>query len=88
MAEEEKMVPVFLPTLADRLAAAERDKGTPLTKDEVLAVRDRGTCVMLGESAILAMEKRRGFPDVDPEHCWEDWQKLRKKLAQKEKPAG
>ncbi len=74
-------VPVFMPTLAHLLRQAEAAKGSPLTRAEVLAVRDKGVCMMLRASAALELEEKRGFRDIDPEDCWEEWQSLRQALG-------
>ena len=44
---DDPLIPVFVPALVVLLANEERAKGTALTRDEVLAIRDRGACVML-----------------------------------------
>jgi len=74
-------VPVFIPALALLLRQAEQAKGSPLTRAEVLQVRDKGVCMMLRPSAALELEEKRGFRDIDPEDCWEDWQALRQALG-------
>ncbi len=74
-------VPTFMPALALLLRQAEQAKGSPLTRAEVLQVRDKGTCMMLRSSAALELEEKRGFRDIDPENCWEDWQELRQAMA-------
>ena len=75
-------VPMFMPALAHLLRQAEQAKGSPLTRAEVLGVRDKGVCVLLRASAALALEDKRGFRDIDPEHCWEEWQALRQALGE------
>lgn len=74
-------VPIFMPALAHLLREAEQVKGSPLTRAEVLQTRDQGTCMMLRSSAALELEEKRGFRDIDPENCWEEWQTLRQALA-------
>ncbi len=76
-----EFVPTFVPALALLLRQAEEAKGSPLTRAEVLQVRDKGTCMMLRSSVALEMEEKRGFRDIDPEDCWEEWQTLREILA-------
>ena len=76
-----EFVPTFVPALALLLRQAEEAKGSPLTRAEVLQVRDKGTCMMLRSSVALEMEEKRGFRDIDPEDCWEEWQALRQALA-------
>ena len=75
------VVPVFMPALAHLLRQAEQAKGSPLTRAEALQVRDKGVCVMLRPTAALELEDKRGFRDIDPENCWEEWQALRQALA-------
>jgi hypothetical protein len=75
------VVPMFVPALAHLLRQAEQAKGSPLTRAEALQVRDKGTCMMLRAEAALALEDKRGFRDIDPEDCWEEWQALRQALS-------
>jgi hypothetical protein len=86
MAQEERLIPVFLPSLAAILLAAERKKGSPLTPEEVIAIRDQGVCIMMRESHLLALEERRGYRDIDPENSWEEWQHVRKEMSEGEPP--
>ncbi|ROR95808.1 hypothetical protein EDD28_0370 [Salana multivorans] len=71
---DDGLVPVFMPPLVVLLQAAETAKGLPLSRDEVLAIRDDGVCVMLRRSAARAMSEARGYADLDPGACWEQWQ--------------
>ncbi len=80
MAEEE-LVPVFLPPLANLLAAATDQANRPLTESEVLEVRDAGVCMMMATSQALALEQARGFRDVQPEDAWADWHRLQVELT-------
>ncbi len=75
--DDDELVPVFIPALVLLLHEGERAKGSPLTEDEALAIRDNGTCIMLRRSAADAMAESRGYPDLDPEDCWEQWQVVR-----------
>ena len=77
----EKLVPLFMPKLAQMLYYAETEKGSPLTEAEVIAVRDNAVAVMVRESAALAMAEKRGA-DIDPENVWLEWQAVRKELVQ------
>ena len=43
----EALVPVFIPPLRVLLRNAERQKGMPLTEEEVTGIRDAGVCIML-----------------------------------------
>ena len=77
MSNEEELFPVFVPSLASVLHNYQRQKGSPLTESEVVAIRDKCTVVMLLRSAAEQMAQRRGYEDIDPENCWHEWQKIR-----------
>lgn len=72
---------VFVPALVAVLSAAENSKGLPLTEAEVFDIRDRATCVALSFNTALEMEQARGYPDIVPEDCWNEWQAIRLQLA-------
>jgi hypothetical protein len=79
---ENKLVPVFVPALIESLIAAEDKKGAPLTEDEVIEIRNNAdTMVILAADAKRLAESRGN--DVDPQNCWQDWQRLRNKLGRK-----
>lgn len=82
---DEPLVPVFVPALVALLQFAEDQKGSPLTEDEVLEIRDNGSCIALTVPDAAAMAEARGYDDLDPEDCWEQWQQLRAFL---EAPSG
>jgi hypothetical protein len=73
----QKLVIEFVPSLAATLLAAESKKGSPLTESEVDAIRDHATVMVSQPQAAKAVEERRGYKDVDPQHAWEEWQVLR-----------
>jgi hypothetical protein len=79
--DEPQLIPVFLPALVTLLARAEQLKGSPLTEQEVLDIRDKGVCMMLRVEHAQALAQRRGYNDLDPEHAWEDWQIARARIA-------
>ncbi len=83
---DDDLVPVFIPALVLLLREAERSKGSPLTEDEALAIRDNGTCIMLRRSQADAMAESRGYRDLDPEDCWEQW-RLARRDVEGEEPA-
>ena len=76
----EKLVLVFIPSLASVLLRAEQEKGSPLTEQDTLAIRDKAVCVAFPEDKVPASEEARGYPDIDPEDCWAEWQRLRVEL--------
>jgi hypothetical protein len=71
------LVPVFVPPLATLLAESEREAGRRLSEQQVEAIRDRATVVMMKPEDAERMAESRGFRDVDPEDCWADWHRLR-----------
>lgn len=76
----DELVPVFIPALVALLLAVEREQGTPLTEEQVIAVRDRATVTMLPRSVAESLADARGYDDVDPERSWEGWQEIRMQL--------
>ncbi|MCT2043340.1 hypothetical protein M3D15_08355 [Pseudoclavibacter alba] len=72
---------VFVPALVTLLAAAESERGRPLTQPEVEALRDNATTVALPAGSAAAMAASRGYPDLDPLHVWDEWQRMREQLA-------
>jgi len=81
MAEEDNLVLVFIPALAPLLLRAEELKGSALTEEEALRVRDNATCVTMTAEQATALEESRGYQDIDPENCWAEWQRLREELG-------
>ena len=81
MCSEDDLVPVFIPALVALLIRAEQLNGSPLTRNQVMAIRDNANCVMLPPSAKAEMEEERGYADIDPQRCWEDWLIVRAKMS-------
>jgi hypothetical protein len=73
-----KLVQIFNPSLAALLLAAEKDKGNPLTEAEVIAIRNSATVMMVPEESAAEFDKKRGYKDIDPGNCWQEWCELRK----------
>ena len=73
MSSDDDIVPVFIPALVALLTHAEELNGAPLTRNQVIAIRDNANCVMMPASVKTEIEAERGYPDIDPERCWEDW---------------
>jgi hypothetical protein len=84
MSDEEPIVLVFIPALVALLHNAEMGKGSPLTEDEVIAIRDQGVCMSMAASQAAALETSRGYPDLDPENAWAEWQIVREQLGEDE----
>ena len=77
----EPLVAVIVPPLVVLLQLAESKKDGPLTEAEVLEIRDGAPAIMLPYADALMMTERRGFEDIDPELCWEQWQIIRNQLG-------
>lgn len=77
------LIPLFIPALSSLLLAAEDEKGHPLSRDDVLTIRDNASCIMVASADAEKMAETRGFNDIDPENCWYDWQMLRRELGRK-----
>lgn len=69
-----------IPSLVATLLNKERAKGAALTREEVEDIRDQAPCVALTPDQRTTVDQRRGYPDIDPEHAWEDWQIARIEL--------
>lgn len=78
--QDEPVVIVPVPALVVRLKHAEDRKGSPLTESEVLAIRDSASCIALPPADAAKLCDARGYSDVDPSTCWEDWQRVRLQL--------
>lgn len=74
---EEELVPTPIPALVAILLNKEIEKGSPLTEEEVIDIRDNAICIMLPISVRKKMEDSRGYPDLNPEYIWEQWREAR-----------
>lgn len=71
---------IFIPALVTLLKRAEDRKGSPLSEAEVLEIRDNASAMAVPFSAALALEKERGYEDIVPEECWQEWLRVRSSL--------
>ncbi|WP_394547172.1 hypothetical protein [Pantoea ananatis] len=67
------MTLLFIPSLISLLVYKAEEKGSPLTEEEVLGIRDNATAIVTDAEGALAMAERRGYKDIDPENCWTEW---------------
>lgn len=79
--EESKLTIVFIPSLISILMDAENSKGSPLIEDEVISIRDSSTIMEIPIEALLPLEESRGYIDIMPENCWNEWQERRKEFS-------
>lgn len=68
---------VFMPSLAALLGSQEVKAGTALDRDEVERLTHQAACITMTHEEARALERRRGYADLDPELAWEQWCVLR-----------
>lgn len=78
--DEDDLVVLPIPALVAVLLNRERDKGSPLSEAEVLAIRDGAECVMAPADVAAKVTQERGYDDIRPGHAWEDWNAIRPSL--------
>jgi hypothetical protein len=59
------------------LTAAERSAGRALTRGEVEKVVAKSTAIAMTVADAQALERSRGYADLEPERAWEQWQIVR-----------
>lgn len=83
-AADEPKVIVFLNPLVMLLAGCERQKGSPLTEQEVLQVRDNAQCTTMTVSQAntfyASLDAQVPVPRINPENIWAEWQAIRQHL--------
>lgn len=72
-----RLAVTFMPALVAILLAAEQKAGRALTQSEVEALRDAASCVTMDHRDARALERTRGYADLDPELVWQQWQLVR-----------
>lgn len=80
MSEEENLVIYPVPSLIATLLDRERAKGSPLTEAEVIEIRDNCPAIAVPVDVAREVDESRGYVDIDPENCWEEWQQARQEL--------
>ena len=81
MSDSEKLVIYPMPSLVATLLNREQAKGAPLTEAEVIVIRDSCPSVAVPIDVAGKIDVERGYKDLDPERCWEQWQEARKSLV-------
>ena len=76
----------FIPSLVAVLLRAENDKGSPLTEFEVNSIRDKSSAVMTPSIQIPTLVKERGYEDIDADHAWTEWQRVRLDFTNADSP--
>jgi len=80
MRDPDKLVIYPIPSLVATLLNREQAKGSPLTEAEVIEIRDSCASVAVPVDVAEKIDAERGYKDIDPERCWEQWQEARKSL--------
>jgi hypothetical protein len=78
---DEEVILVHVPTLVAVLINAEEKKGSALTQQEVLDIRDSSQCIAMPIDVAEKVADERGYSDIDPENAWNEWQNIRLELA-------
>lgn len=78
---DERLVMIAIPALVTVLLDRERAKGSPLTQEEVLSLRDDAECVAVPPDVAAHMAEQRGYDDIRLEKAWEDWLVIRPSLG-------
>lgn len=73
-----ELIPTLIPSLVAVLTAAEREAGRPLEEDEVEAILAESAAVAMKPRDVLALERSRGYADIEPELAWPQWQIFRR----------
>lgn len=74
---KKKYVPIFVPSLITILLNGEQTKGGCLTREEAEAIRDKSYSIMLPKSMLPIIGENRGYQDINPEKCWEEYMEIR-----------
>jgi hypothetical protein len=63
----------FMPALGALLLAAERNKGSALTRSEVRRLLNRAPAIALSAKQVKQLAASRGYADVDPADLYASW---------------
>jgi hypothetical protein len=74
--KEGKLVLMPMPALVAVLLAREKEKGAPLTEEEVTSIRDNAASTATPLDVKLKVEAERGYLDINPKKAWLNWQSI------------
>lgn len=81
---ERPSVRIYLNPLHSMLHAAEKRKGSPLTEDEVIQVRETTVAIdMTKENAerfYASLDAQVQIYRMNPDRIWEEWQEIREHI--------
>ena len=75
--EASKLVLVIVPPLVETLSLAETSARRSLSQSEVADLVSKGAAIAMPPKDAIALERSRGFADIEPELAWEQWQIVR-----------
>jgi|GEM_PF-2358261 len=78
---EEDQQKIFKPSLVYMLSAEERRKGKCLTEKEVEQICDQAIVMTAEISRIKEIEESRGYKDINPNNCWEEWLEFKRRMS-------
>ncbi|WP_144377126.1 hypothetical protein [Mesorhizobium amorphae] len=82
MSKSEGLILYPVPSLVAILLSREREKGRPLTEEEVIEIRNSCAVIAMPPDVARRMDEERGYLDIDPENCWLEWQQARRELME------
>lgn len=82
MSDQDNLIIYPVPSLVATLLNREKSKGSPLTEEEVIAIRDAAPSIAMTREQAAHVDQSRGYLDIDPENCWAEWQKARLELLE------
>jgi hypothetical protein len=82
MSDNDELVITCVPSLVAVLLRREMEKGSPLTEPEVVQMRDGCEAIAMPRDVVAKVAAARGYEEIDPERCWEEWQRVRAQLHQ------
>jgi hypothetical protein len=73
-----QLVVTIIPSLIAVLTAAERAEGRPLKRREVEDIVAKSAAMAMNPNEARAIERARGYADIEPELAWEQWRIVRR----------
>lgn len=78
MSDSEPLLIYPIPSLISILVNREEEKGSALTEAEVIEIRNGCKAVAMPRDVAAKIDAERGYKDIDPVLCWEEWLEVRK----------
>ncbi len=76
--EIEKTEFVFIPSLLSLLINAQEKSEKPLSKAQVLKIRDEANVILVTQTVAVELSNQRGYHDIYAPKVWEEWQEYQK----------